>query len=99
MRARLIEELKEAGVWVYGVEPTAPTRYTSIDMTGPIALVLGGEGEGIRPGVLKQCDDRISIPMKGKVESLNVSAAVAGVLLEAVRQRDAKRQALKPTES
>ncbi|HEX9154263.1 MAG TPA: 23S rRNA (guanosine(2251)-2'-O)-methyltransferase RlmB [Nitrospira sp.] len=97
--SRLIEELKEAGVWVYGVEPTAPTRYTSIDMTGPIALVLGGEGEGIRPGVLKQCDDRISIPMKGKVESLNVSAAVAGVLLEGVRQRDAKRQAPKPTES
>lgn len=97
--SRLIEELKEAGVWVYGVEAMAPTRYTSIDMTGPIALVLGGEGEGIRPGVLKQCDDRISIPMKGKVESLNVSAAVAGVLLEGVRQRDAKRQAPKPTES
>ncbi len=97
--SRLIEELKEAGVWVYGVEPTAPRRYTVIDMTGPIALVLGGEGEGIRPGVLKQCDDRISIPMKGKVESLNVSAAVAGVLLEGVRQRDAKRQAPKPTES
>ncbi|HSB45785.1 MAG TPA: 23S rRNA (guanosine(2251)-2'-O)-methyltransferase RlmB [Nitrospira sp.] len=97
--SRLIEELKETGVWVYGVEPTAPTRYTSIDMTGPIALVLGGEGEGIRPGVLKQCDDRISIPMKGNVESLNVSAAVAGVLLEGVRQRDAKRQAPKPIES
>jgi 23S rRNA (guanosine2251-2'-O)-methyltransferase len=90
--SRLIEDLKEAGVWVYGVEPTAPACYTGIDMTGPIALVLGGEGEGIRPGVLKECDGRISIPMKGKVESLNVSAAVAVTLFEAVRQRSTKRQ-------
>jgi 23S rRNA (guanosine2251-2'-O)-methyltransferase len=90
--SRLIEDLKEAGVWVYGVEPTAPVGYMGIDMTGPIALVLGGEGEGIRPGVLKECDGRISIPMKGKVESLNVSAAVAVTLFEAVRQRSTKRQ-------
>jgi len=90
--SRLIEDLKEAGVWVYGVEPTAPACYMGIDMTGPIALVLGGEGEGIRPGVLKECDGRISIPMKGKVESLNVSAAVAVTLFEAVRQRSTKRQ-------
>ena len=90
--SRLIENLKETGVWVYGVEPSAPTRLTGIDMTGPIALVLGGEGEGIRPGVLKECDGRISIPMKGKVESLNVSAAVAVTLFEAVRQRSVKRQ-------
>ena len=90
--SRLIEDLKEAGVWVYGVEPSAPTQFTEIDMTGPIAFVLGGEGEGIRPGVLKACDGRISIPMKGKVESLNVSAAVAVTLFEAVRQRLAKQR-------
>ena len=83
----LIAELKEQGVWVYGVEPTASDEYTSIDMTGPIALVVGGEGEGIRPGVLKACDGLIRIPMKGQVESLNVSAAVAVVLYEGVRQR------------
>jgi 23S rRNA (guanosine2251-2'-O)-methyltransferase len=86
----LIAELKERGLWVYAVEPAAPARYTAIDMTGPLALVLGGEGEGIRPGVLKACDGRISIPMKGKVESLNLSAAVAVVLFEAVRQRGEK---------
>ncbi len=97
--SRLIEELKESGIWVYGVEPTAETRHTGIDMTGPIALVLGGEGEGIRPGVLKECDGRISIPMKGKVASLNVSAAVAVALFEAVRQRGAKRPAKPATES
>jgi 23S rRNA (guanosine2251-2'-O)-methyltransferase len=90
--SRLIEDLKEAGVWVYGVEPSAPTQFTDIDMTGPIAFVLGGEGEGIRPGVLKVCDGRISIPMKGKVESLNVSAAVAVALFEGVRQRSAKQR-------
>lgn len=88
--SRLIEELKEVGVWVYGVEPSSPTHVTGIDMTGPIALVFGGEGEGIRPGVLKACDGRMSIPMKGKVASLNVSAAVAVTLFEAVRQRSAK---------
>jgi 23S rRNA (guanosine2251-2'-O)-methyltransferase len=88
---QLIAELKERGLWIYGVEPSAPASYTAIDMTGPLALVLGGEGTGIRPGVLKACDGCISIPMKGKVESLNVSAAVAVVLYEAVRQRGAKK--------
>jgi 23S rRNA (guanosine2251-2'-O)-methyltransferase len=97
--SRLIEALKAAGVWVYGVEPSAQKSYAGIDMTGAIALVLGGEGEGIRPGVLKECDDCISIPMKGRVESLNVSAAVAVVLFEGVRQRGAKNPVPPPTES
>jgi len=90
--SRLIEDLKEAGIWVFGLDPSASAYFTGIDMTGPIALVLGGEGEGIRPGVLKGCDGRVSIPMKGKVGSLNVSAAAAVTLFEAVRQRSAKRQ-------
>lgn len=84
---RLIQDLKEEGLWVYGVDPQAEKLHTDIDMTGPIALVLGGEGEGIRPGVLGACDDRIRIPMLGKVQSLNVSAAAAVTLFEAVRQR------------
>ena len=84
---QLMADLKERGLWIYGVEPSAQDRYTAIDMTGPIGLVFGGEGEGIRPGVLKACDGRISIPMKGQVDSLNVSAAVAVVLYEGVRQR------------
>lgn len=97
--SRLIEELKAAGVWVYGVEPTASTSYTAMDLRGPVALVLGGEGEGIRPGVLKECDARISIPMRGKVESLNVSAAVAVIIFEAVRQREARKAAGQSSES
>ena len=85
--SRLIEDLKEAGVWVFGVEPSAPQAFTGIDMTGPIAFVFGGEGGGIRPGVAEKCDGLIRIPMKGKVESLNVSAAVGVTLFEGVRQR------------
>ena len=90
--SRLIEELKQGDIWIYGVEPGAHAPLTGIDMTGPIALVFGGEGGGVRPGVLKECDGAVSIPMKGKVASLNVSAAVAITLYEAVRQREAKRQ-------
>src|SRR5215831_19494477 len=82
---RLIEDLKKTGTWVYAVEPSTQKRISEIDLTGPIALVFGGEGQGVRPGVRQQCDDRVSIPMKGKVESLNVSAAVAVALFEAVR--------------
>jgi len=84
---RLIQDLKEAGLWVYGVDPSAEKLHTDIDMTGPIALVLGGEGAGIRPGVLGECDDHIRIPMQGRIQSLNVSAAAAVTLFEAVRQR------------
>jgi len=84
---RLIQDLKEAGLWIYGVDPQAEKLHTDINMTGPIALVLGGEGEGLRPGVLKECDDRIKIPMQGRIQSLNVSAAAAVTLFEAVRQR------------
>jgi len=96
----LIQDLKEAGLWVYGLDPQAAGKlHTDIDLTGPIALVLGGEGEGIRPGVLGECDDRIRIPMQGRVQSLNVSAAAAVTLFEVVRQRRRGAvQAVKPTE-
>lgn len=84
---RLIQGLKETGLWVYGLDPQAKKLHTDIDLTGPIALVLGGEGEGIRPSVLGECDDRIRIRMQGRVQSLNVSAAAAVALFEVVRQR------------
>jgi 23S rRNA (guanosine2251-2'-O)-methyltransferase len=84
---RLIESLKAAGVWLYGVTPSANKVYTDIDLRDAVGLVLGGEGTGIRPGVLQHCDDRVRIPLRGQVQSLNVSAAAAIVLFEAVRQR------------
>lgn len=87
---RLMEILKERGVWIYAVEPSASKPYTAIDMTGALALVAGGEGKGVRPGVLNECDGCFCIPMKGKVESLNVSVAVAISLFEVTRQRNMK---------
>ena len=86
--SRLLESLKAAGVWIYGVEPSANTLFMDVDLRGPVGLVFGGEGAGIRPGVLQHCDERIRIPMKGHVQSLNVSASAAVLLFEAVRQRD-----------
>lgn len=98
--ARLIEDLKKVGVWVYAVEPSAQKQVTQLDFSGPVALVFGGEGQGVRPGVLQHCDDRVSIPMKGKVESLNVSAAAAVTLFEVVRQRgESESRTTQPSES
>lgn len=85
--SRLIESLKAAGVWIYGVEPSASKLYTDVDLRGPVGLVFGGEGTGIRPGLLQHCDERIRIPMRGRVQSLNVSASAAVLLFEAARQR------------
>ena len=85
--SRLLESLKAAGVWIYGVEPSSSKLFTDVDLRGPVGLVFGGEGTGIRPSVLKHCDERIRIPMKGRVQSLNVSASAAVALYEAVRQR------------
>jgi 23S rRNA (guanosine2251-2'-O)-methyltransferase len=85
--SRSIESLKTAGVWIYGVTPSAEKLYTDVDLRGPVGLVLGGEGTGIRPGVLQHCDECVRIPLGGQVESLNVSAAAAIVLFEVVRQR------------
>lgn len=85
--SRLMEALKKAGLWIYGVELMGTAEVTAIDMTGPIAFVFGGEGGGIRRGISQECDGLVRIPMKGKVESLNVSAAVAVTLFEGVRQR------------
>ena len=75
------------GLWVYGAEVGAAGPYTQADMTGPSVLVLGSEGKGMRPRVADACDALISIPVRGRTASLNVSAAAAVLLFEAVRQR------------
>ncbi|MEK6526183.1 MAG: 23S rRNA (guanosine(2251)-2'-O)-methyltransferase RlmB [Nitrospirota bacterium] len=85
--SRLIEALQAEGVWVYALDAESQKPYTALDLRGPLALVLGGEGKGVRPGVLEKCDERVRIPMLGQVSSLNVSAAAAIVMFEAVRQR------------
>lgn len=87
--ARAIERLKEAGVWVYGAAGEAERSLYETDLRGPVALVLGAEGEGLRRLTRERCDALVRIPMLGQVESLNVSTAAAVCLFEAVRQRQA----------
>ena len=93
--ARAVDELKDLGVWTVGLAGEAPEPYTEIDMTLPTALVLGGEGTGLRRLVRERCDRLVSIPMYGKVDSLNVSVAAGVVLFEAARQRGGARGAKK----
>ncbi|MBK7004509.1 MAG: 23S rRNA (guanosine(2251)-2'-O)-methyltransferase RlmB [Burkholderiales bacterium] len=85
--ARTLNELKERGIWVIGTSDTAPATLYQTDLKGPVALVLGAEGDGMRQLTAKTCDALVSIPMKGAVESLNVSVASGVCLYEALRQR------------
>jgi 23S rRNA (guanosine2251-2'-O)-methyltransferase len=78
---------KDSGAWSYGAEAGAEAPYTQTDLTGKVVLVLGSEGRGLRRRVAESCDLLISIPVRGRVASLNVSAAAAALLFEAVRQR------------
>jgi 23S rRNA (guanosine2251-2'-O)-methyltransferase len=89
--ARAVEALKEAGVWTVGLDADAELAYHEWDLTLPTALVLGAEGHGLRRLVRERCDGLARIPMRGHVGSLNVSAAAAVVLYEAVRQRSRGR--------
>ncbi len=87
--ARAVEQLKVAGVWTVGLVAGADRRYDQIDLTLPTAVVVGAEGTGLRRLVRERCDWLVSIPMLGRVDSLNVSVAAGVVLFEAVRQRAA----------
>ena len=88
--ARALDELKEAGVWTVGLSAEAGTPYDALDFTVPSAIVLGGEGSGLRRLVRERCDFLAVIPMRGHVSSLNVSVAAGVTLFEAVRQRKVK---------
>ena len=89
--ARTLRELKDAGVWITGLAGDTDTSIYGVDFRGPVALVLGSEGEGIRRLTRELCDFVAKIPMPGSMESLNVSVATGVVLFEALRQRSAKR--------
>jgi 23S rRNA (guanosine2251-2'-O)-methyltransferase len=82
-----IERLKESGIWIYGATTEGGTAPWSVDLRGPICLVLGSEGEGLRPLVARACDVLVSVPMSGGIGSLNVSAAGAVLCYEVARQR------------
>jgi len=85
--ARALRTLKEAGVWLYGASDGAATMHYDCDLRGPLALVLGAEGQGLRRLTRELCDYQVAIPMAGTVASLNVSVAAGVLLYEAVRQR------------
>ena len=83
----LLKELKEEGVWVFGTAAEGNTTLYQADLKGPAAIVIGSEGDGMGRLVTETCDFTVSIPMRGKINSLNASAAAAVLLYEAVRQR------------
>ena len=85
--ARTLGMLKEMGVWIYGTDGEVEQTIYQTDFTGPVALVLGAEGEGMRRLTREHCDILVKIPMLGTVESLNVSVAAGVTLFEVVRQR------------
>ena len=85
--SKTIEELKDANIWTVGLDERASQTYDALDYNMDCALVLGGEGKGLHDLVKRKCDFLVSIPMLGKVPSLNVSVAAAVVLYEIVRQR------------
>lgn len=89
--SRVIEQLKAEGHWVYGADAggEAPWR---IDLRGPLVLCLGGEEKGLRRLTRERCDALVGLPMRGRVESLNLATAAAALLYEAVRQRTADKE-------
>src|ERR1700681_898782 len=88
--ARTVEELKERNIWTVGLDERGSETYDALDYNMDCALVLGAEGKGLHDLVKRKCDFLVSIPMLGKVSSLNVSVAAAVVLYEIVRQRRAR---------
>lgn len=89
--AQSLRMLKDAGLWLIGLDGEAQDNLYAQDLTGPVALVLGNEGDGLRQLTREHCDFLLRIPMLGVVESLNVSTATAVCLFEALRQRGAGR--------
>lgn len=86
----VLETLKKSGLWVYGCVAQGGTPIWNADLTGPVCLVLGSEGEGVRPLVARACDALVTVPMEGGVGSLNVAAAGAIACYEVARQRARK---------
>lgn len=88
--ARALDELKARGFWIFGADARADQSVSDPDYEGAVGLVMGGEGKGIRPLIRKKCDFLISIPMLGKIDSLNVSVS-AGIIMHEIRRKTARR--------
>ncbi|GMR18783.1 MAG: 23S rRNA (guanosine(2251)-2'-O)-methyltransferase RlmB [Gammaproteobacteria bacterium] len=90
--ARSLRDLKEKGVWVIGTADESEESIYQVDLTGPLAIVMGSEGKGLRQLTREHCDRLVSIPVRGTVSSLNVSVATGVCLFEALRQRTARAE-------
>ncbi|HEY4279798.1 MAG TPA: 23S rRNA (guanosine(2251)-2'-O)-methyltransferase RlmB [Conexibacter sp.] len=89
--ADFLAEARAAGAWCYGAEGDGGTPYARVDYAGSgVVLVLGSEGRGLRPRVAASCDQLVALPLRGRIASLNVSAAASALIYEIVRQRDAR---------
>jgi 23S rRNA (guanosine2251-2'-O)-methyltransferase len=86
--ADFLGEAKQRGCWCYGADAAAATRYDESDYRGGVVLVLGAEGRGLRPRVAKTCDTLIALPLRGRITSLNVSAAAAVLMYATVQRRN-----------
>jgi 23S rRNA (guanosine2251-2'-O)-methyltransferase len=86
--ADFLGEAKAAGCWCYGADAAGRMSYSEVDYGGGVVLVLGSEGEGLRPRVAAACDALVAMPLRGRVESLGVSAAAAVLLYEVARGRN-----------
>jgi 23S rRNA (guanosine2251-2'-O)-methyltransferase len=81
-------DAKQTGAWVYGADGDSPVSYTKPDYSGRVVLVLGSEGKGLRPRVAGVCDELVSLPRRGRVESLNVSTAAAALMYGILQSRE-----------
>jgi 23S rRNA (guanosine2251-2'-O)-methyltransferase len=94
--ADFLARARERGFWIYGAEASARTRYDAPDYSGSVVIVLGGEGSGLRPRVRAACDELVSLPLRGRLESLNVAATGAVLLYEATRDSGRPRLTKEP---
>jgi 23S rRNA (guanosine2251-2'-O)-methyltransferase len=95
---RAMEEMKEVGYWLVGLDERAQMSYTDVELTGSVGVVVGNEGDGLHELTRKRCDFLVSIPTTGPVRSLNVSVAAGVILFEAVRQRAAAKSPMNTME-
>ncbi len=86
--ARFMRELRDRNVWIFGTDENGTATVFETNLTGPVAIVMGAEGKGLRRLTKEHCDSLVRLPMKGSVESLNISVAAGICLYEAVRQRN-----------
>ena len=86
--ADFLGEAKDAGAWCYGADGAGDTPYDAPDYSGAVVLVMGAEGTGLRPRVAKACDALVALPLRGRIESLNASAAAAVLVYEILQRRD-----------